>query len=47
MSESQVVELADRKGTLLLNVRTTSEAGRRGQSFSQDYEEKGEADSEL
>ena len=36
MNESQVVELADGKGTLLLNMRTTSKANRRGQSLSRD-----------
>ncbi|HOX58457.1 MAG TPA: sialidase family protein [Candidatus Paceibacterota bacterium] len=36
MNESQVAELADGKGTLLLNMRTTSRTGRRGQSLSRD-----------
>jgi sialidase-1 len=36
MNESQVVELADGKGTLLLNMRTTSKTNRRGQSLSHD-----------
>jgi sialidase-1 len=36
MNESQVVELADGKGTLLLNMRTTSKANRRAQSLSHD-----------
>lgn len=36
MNESQVVELADGKGTLLLNMRTTADSKRRAQSFSRD-----------
>lgn len=36
MNESQVVELADGKGSLLLNMRTTAKASRRGQSLSHD-----------
>jgi len=36
MNESQVVELADGKGSLLLNMRTTSKTNRRGTSFSHD-----------
>jgi sialidase-1 len=36
MNESQIVELADGKGTLLLNMRTTSKANRRAQSVSHD-----------
>jgi sialidase-1 len=36
MNESQVIELADGKGGLLLNMRTTSKANRRGQSLSHD-----------
>jgi hypothetical protein len=44
MSESQVVEVADQKGTLLLNMRTTSKTGRRGQSLSQDDHENEQAD---
>ncbi len=36
MNESQVVELADGEGTLLLNMRTTTQANRRGQSISHD-----------
>lgn len=36
MNESQVVELADGKGTLLLNMRTTSDTNRRGHSLSRD-----------
>ncbi len=36
MNESQVVELADGKGGLLLNMRTTAKANRRAQSLSHD-----------
>lgn len=36
MNESQVVELADDQGGLLLNMRTTAKANRRGQSVSHD-----------
>ncbi len=36
MNESQVVELSDGKGGLLINMRTTSKTNRRAQSISRD-----------
>jgi sialidase-1 len=36
MNESQVVELAEEQGGLLINMRTTTKTNRRGQAFSRD-----------